>query len=97
MSYHDCRDKDYRPYDCWVCISHFTRPGDRLGRELELMHARNRNGLLVPTSTTDQELQHLRNSIPDEVKIQVRKVAAQPSSIIQAEAKRPNPNKSRRE
>lgn len=31
---------------------------------------RNRKGLLVPTSTTDQELQHLRNSIPDEVKIQ---------------------------
>merc|ERR1711977_514736 len=26
--------------------------------------------LLVPTSTTDQELQHLRNSLPDEVKIQ---------------------------
>ncbi|KAL8927967.1 MAG: hypothetical protein Q9208_002042 [Pyrenodesmia sp. 3 TL-2023] len=32
--------------------------------------AGNRKGLLVPTSTTDQELQHLRNSIPDEVKIQ---------------------------
>ena len=31
---------------------------------------RNRKGLLVPTSTTDQELQHLRNSIPDAVKIQ---------------------------
>lgn len=31
---------------------------------------RNRKGLLVPTSTTDQELQHLRNSIPDDVKIQ---------------------------
>ncbi len=31
---------------------------------------RNRKGLLVPTSTTDQELQHLRNTIPDEVKIQ---------------------------
>ena len=31
---------------------------------------RNRKGLLVPTSTTDQELQHLRNSIPDKVKIQ---------------------------
>lgn len=30
----------------------------------------NRKGLLVPTSTTDQELQHLRNSLPDEVKIQ---------------------------
>ncbi|KAK4697038.1 translation initiation factor 6, partial [Lecanoromycetidae sp. Uapishka_2] len=34
------------------------------------MQSRNRKGLLVPTSTTDQELQHLRNSIPDEVKIQ---------------------------
>lgn len=31
---------------------------------------RNRKGLLVPTSTTDQELQHLRNTIPDAVKIQ---------------------------
>jgi len=30
----------------------------------------NRKGLLVPTSTTDQELQHLRNSLPDNVKIQ---------------------------
>jgi len=37
------------------------------------MRGRNRKGLLVPTSTTDQELQHLRNSIPDEVKIQVCK------------------------
>src|ERR1700709_1448218 len=31
---------------------------------------RNRKGLLVPTSTTDQELQHLRNSLPDSVKTQ---------------------------
>lgn len=30
----------------------------------------NRNGLLVPNTTTDQELQHLRNSLPDNVKIQ---------------------------
>ncbi|KAL9060776.1 MAG: hypothetical protein Q9162_000480 [Coniocarpon cinnabarinum] len=30
----------------------------------------NRHGLLVPTSTTDQELQHLRNALPDSVKIQ---------------------------
>ncbi|XP_015905716.1 eukaryotic translation initiation factor 6 [Parasteatoda tepidariorum] len=30
----------------------------------------NRHGLLVPNSTTDQELQHLRNSLPEEVKIQ---------------------------
>ena len=32
--------------------------------------AGNRHGLLVPTSTTDQELAHLRNSLPDEIKIQ---------------------------
>lgn len=30
----------------------------------------NRNGLLVPNSTSDVELQHLRNSLPDAVKIQ---------------------------
>lgn len=30
----------------------------------------NRHGLLVPSTTTDQELQHLRNSLPDNVKIQ---------------------------
>ncbi|KAJ3121781.1 Eukaryotic translation initiation factor 6 [Nowakowskiella sp. JEL0407] len=30
----------------------------------------NRHGLLLPNSTTDQELQHLRNSLPDSVKVQ---------------------------
>ena len=30
----------------------------------------NRHGLLVPSTTTDQELQHLRNSLPDPVAIQ---------------------------
>lgn len=30
----------------------------------------NKNGLIVPGSTTDVELQHLRNSLPDSVKIQ---------------------------
>ncbi|CAG2119844.1 unnamed protein product, partial [Medioppia subpectinata] len=30
----------------------------------------NRHGLLVPNSTTDQELQHIRNSLPDSVRIQ---------------------------
>ncbi|KAF8284695.1 translation initiation factor 6 [Clavulina sp. PMI_390] len=30
----------------------------------------NRHGLLVPFSTTDQELQHLRNSLPDSVALQ---------------------------
>ncbi|CAI4211498.1 unnamed protein product [Parascedosporium putredinis] len=32
--------------------------------------AGNRKGLLVPTTTTDQELQHLRNSLPDDIRIQ---------------------------
>jgi translation initiation factor 6 len=31
--------------------------------------AGNRHGLLVPNSTSDQELQHLRNSLPDSVRI----------------------------
>ena len=30
----------------------------------------NKNGLLVPSTTTDQELQHMRNSLPDSVKVQ---------------------------
>lgn len=30
----------------------------------------NRNGLLVPNTTTDTELQHIRNSLPDNVKVQ---------------------------
>jgi translation initiation factor 6 len=30
----------------------------------------NKNGLLVPNSTTDQELQHLRNSLPDGIHVQ---------------------------
>lgn len=30
----------------------------------------NKKGLVVPASTTDLELQHLRNGLPDEVKIQ---------------------------
>jgi translation initiation factor 6 len=30
----------------------------------------NKNGLLVPNTTTDQELQHIRNSLPDSVKIE---------------------------
>ncbi|XP_026478628.1 eukaryotic translation initiation factor 6 [Ctenocephalides felis] len=30
----------------------------------------NKNGLLVPASTTDTELQHIRNSLPESVKIQ---------------------------
>ena len=34
------------------------------------MTAGNKNGLLVPSSTTDMELQVIRNMLPDSVKIQ---------------------------
>ncbi|CAL5186014.1 unnamed protein product [Lathyrus oleraceus] len=30
----------------------------------------NKNGLLLPHTTTDQELQHLKNSLPDQVRVQ---------------------------
>lgn len=30
----------------------------------------NKNGLLVPNSTFDTELQHIRNALPDKVKVQ---------------------------
>eukprot|EP00056_Hartaetosiga_gracilis_P016224 m.4359 g.4359 ORF g.4359 m.4359 type:complete len:238 (+) comp3868_c0_seq1:58-771(+) len=33
------------------------------------MCAGNRHGLLLPNATTDNELQHIRNSLPDEVKV----------------------------
>ncbi|KAL2405765.1 Eukaryotic translation initiation factor 6 [Exophiala dermatitidis] len=50
-----------------IPIVHCTIAGTRIiGR----LTTGNKNGLLVPTSTTDQELQHLRNSLPDNVKIQ---------------------------
>jgi len=50
-----------------IPICHCDIAGTRIVGRLT---AGNRRGLLVPTGTTDQELQHLRNSIPDEVKIQ---------------------------
>eukprot|EP00160_Parvularia_atlantis_P014370 Unigene3541_Nuclearia_a/m.10814 Unigene3541_Nuclearia_a/g.10814 ORF Unigene3541_Nuclearia_a/g.10814 Unigene3541_Nuclearia_a/m.10814 type:complete len:267 (-) Unigene3541_Nuclearia_a:52-852(-) len=50
-----------------VPVVHTTIAGTRIiGR----MSVGNRNGLLVPSTTTDQELQHLRNSLPDAVAIQ---------------------------
>lgn len=30
----------------------------------------NKHGLLVPNSTTDTELQHIRNALPDSIKVQ---------------------------
>jgi len=50
-----------------IPLVHCTIAGTRIVGRLT---AGNKNGLLVPTSTTDQELQHLRNSLPDSVKIQ---------------------------
>lgn len=39
-------------------------------RVIGRLTAGNRHGLLVPSTTTDQELQHLRNSLPDDIRIQ---------------------------
>ena len=39
----------------------------------------NRHGLVVPNATTDQELQHLRNSLPDSV--QIRRVDERLSAL----------------
>jgi len=39
-------------------------------RILGRMTVGNRHGLLVPVGTTDQELQHIRNALPDSVRIQ---------------------------
>ncbi|KAF8633099.1 hypothetical protein AX15_001516 [Amanita polypyramis BW_CC] len=48
-------------------IVHTSIAGTRIiGR----LTAGNRHGLLLPSTTTDQELQHLRNSLPDAVAIQ---------------------------
>ncbi|KAJ1894331.1 Eukaryotic translation initiation factor 6, partial [Kickxella alabastrina] len=50
-----------------IPVVHTSIAGTRIiGR----LTAGNRRGLLVPNSTTDQELQHLRNSLPDGVAIQ---------------------------
>ncbi|KAI9040269.1 translation initiation factor 6 [Aspergillus affinis] len=50
-----------------IPICHATIAGTRIVGRLTVG---NKNGLLVPTTTTDQELQHLRNTLPDSVKIQ---------------------------
>jgi putative translation initiation factor eIF-6 len=60
---HDSRYTDSGPIDRWVS----TEPPKQLQANSFFS---NKKGLLVPTTTTDQELQHLRNSIPDAVKIQ---------------------------
>ncbi|KAI9439741.1 hypothetical protein H4582DRAFT_1544100 [Lactarius indigo] len=50
-----------------IPVVHTSIGGTRIiGR----LTAGNRHGLLVPSSTTDQELQHLRNALPDTVALQ---------------------------
>lgn len=50
-----------------IPVIHVSVAGCRIiGR----MTVGNRHGLLVPIGTTDQELQHLRNALPEKVKIQ---------------------------
>ena len=49
-----------------IPVIHTTIAGTRIiGR----LTAGNKHGLLVPSTTTDQELQHLRNSLPDAIKL----------------------------
>ena len=50
-----------------IPVVHTSIAGTRIVGRLT---AGNRHGLLVPNTTTDQELQHLRNSLPDAVAIQ---------------------------
>jgi translation initiation factor 6 len=66
---HDCRHENHRPVNSRV--RYLIPQGRYTNQRLTggVVH-RNRKGLLVPTSTTDQELQHLRNSLPDEIRIQ---------------------------
>lgn len=50
-----------------IPVVHASIAGTRIiGR----MCVGNKNGLLLPNSTTDQELQHIKNSLPDKVKVQ---------------------------
>jgi len=50
-----------------IPVVHASIAGTRIiGR----MCVGNKNGLLLPNSTTDQELQHIKNSLPDAVKVQ---------------------------
>ncbi|TPX34577.1 hypothetical protein SmJEL517_g02873 [Synchytrium microbalum] len=50
-----------------IPVVHTSIAGTRIiGR----LSAGNRHGLLLPNTTTDQELQHIRNALPEAVKIQ---------------------------
>ncbi|KAI8095062.1 eukaryotic translation initiation factor 6 [Gilbertella persicaria] len=50
-----------------IPVVHTSIAGTRIVGRLT---AGNKNGLLVPSTTTDQELQHLRNSLPENIAVQ---------------------------
>ncbi|KAG5463363.1 MAG: eIF-6 family-domain-containing protein, partial [Olpidium bornovanus] len=50
-----------------IPVVHASVAGSRI---IGTLTTGNRHGLLLPNTTTDQELQHLRNSLPDSVAIQ---------------------------
>jgi len=54
----------------------------------------NKNGLLLPSATTDQELLHIRNSLPEEVVVQrieerLSALGAAPRSAAPPPSRRP--------
>src|SRR4051794_29033494 len=52
----------------YMPVVHCSIAGTRIvGRTL----AGNKNGLLVPNNITDTELRHLRNSLPDDIKVKL--------------------------
>ncbi|XP_017334571.1 eukaryotic translation initiation factor 6 isoform X2 [Ictalurus punctatus] len=52
------------------CSGMLQRTGPDFWKKSSLYFQGNRHGLLVPNNTTDQELQHMRNCLPDAVRIQ---------------------------
>ena len=61
---------DYRTTNCRCACPHCFLSSPPQGLIRTPRCSGNRHGLLVPSTTTDQELEHLRNSLPDAVAIQ---------------------------
>ncbi|KVI02993.1 Translation initiation factor IF6 [Cynara cardunculus var. scolymus] len=52
------------------CNQYYDMPIRLLKTDFRYCFVGNKKGLLLPHTTTDQELQHLKNSLPDEVVVQ---------------------------
>lgn len=83
MSRHHRWDKDSGKTNSWVSTFSSKLPASKLSSFLPpppnpqnypptdiLLLPSNRKGLLLPTSTTDQEMSHIRNTLPSSVSIQ---------------------------